>query len=250
MYWHIILQVHCIKQIHIIKNYWNNGRVNIFKLDYPEEPTDIAKVNSEEYGGMLLGENNLGTVHIHGPYGNIKSNVKIAYNIGMHPLESKSHRALFEVLNSKNDELNYQYFIYNINVTGELDEKTEGRMDGQLLAQEFVAPHIIGGDYDFFVDVHSNKGQLGPGKYEETYFIFAPGFDEKSSEYMNILLNNINQICYYAPEYRTSPEYITIPVVNNGIPTIVYETFSYEAMTKTYELASLLVENVDKLKFD
>lgn len=191
----------------------------------------------------------MGSVHLHGPYGNRESKIKIAYNIGMHPLESKSHRALFETILSKSDELNYQYHIYNINVSGPLDEKTEGRMDGQLLAQEFVAPHIIDNDYDFFVDIHSNKGQRGPGKYEKTNFIFAPGFDEKSSEYMNILLDRIKELCYYAPEYRTSPEYITIPVVNSGIPTIVYETFSYESMTKTYELASLLVENVDELIF-
>ena len=196
-----------------------------------------------------MGKNNLGSVHLHGPYGNLNSKVKIAYNIGMHPLESKSHRALFETIVSKSDELNYQYYIYNINVTGEIDEKTEGRMDGQLLAQEFVAPHIIDGKYDFFVDVHSNKGQRGPGKYEKTNFIFAPGFDEESTKYMDILLSCINEICYYAPEYRTSPEYITIPVVNSGVPTIVYETFSYEAMSKTYALASLLVDNVDKLEF-
>ncbi|MEE3325266.1 MAG: adhesin [Methanosphaera sp.] len=192
----------------------------------------------------------MGSVHLHGPFGNRESKIKIAYNIGMHPLESKSHRALFETILSKSDELNYQYHIYNINVSGPLDEKTEGRMDGQLLAQEFVAPHIIDNDYDFFVDIHSNKGQRGPGKYEKTNFIFAPGFDEKSSEYMNILLDRIKELCYYAPEYRTSPEYITIPVVNSGIPTIVYETFSYESMTKTYELAFLLVENVDELIFE
>lgn len=192
----------------------------------------------------------MGSVHLHGPYGNRESKIKIAYNIGMHPLESKSHRALFETILSKSDELNYQYYIYNINVSGPLDEKTEGRMDGQLLAQEFVAPHIIDNDYDFFVDIHSNKGQRGPGKYEKTNFIFAPGFDEKSSQYMNILLDSIKELCYYAPEYRTSPEYITIPVVNSGIPTIVYETFSYESMTKTYELAFLLVENVDELIFE
>ena len=192
----------------------------------------------------------MGSVHLHGPYGNRESKIKIAYNIGMHPLESKSHRALFETILSKSDELNYQYYIYNINVSGPLDEKTEGRMDGQLLAQEFVAPHIIDNDYDFFVDIHSNKGQRGPGKYEKTNFIFAPGFDEKSSQYMNILLDRIKELCYYAPEYRTSPEYITRPVVNSGIPTIVYETFSYESMTKTYELAFLLVENVDELIFE
>ncbi len=221
----------------------------MFKTDYPEEPTDAAKVDSAQYDGILLGENNLGSVHIHGPYGNCDSNVKIAYLIGMHPLESKSHRALFESVRHLNDELNYCYYIYNTSVSGKLDEKTEGRMDGQLLAQEFIAPHVIGCDYDFVVDVHSNKGLVGPGKYEQTNFIFAPGFDEASTEYLDILLSCIDDLVYYAPEYRTSPEFITIPIVESGVPTIVYETFSYEPMTKTYDLALKLVECVDRLDF-
>ena len=60
-------------------------------------------------------------------------------------------------------------------------------MDGQLLAQEFVAPHIINNDYDLFVDVHSNKGTVA-GTYEKTNFIFAPGFDDDSTNFLNILL--------------------------------------------------------------
>ena len=56
-------------------------------------------------------------------------------------------------------------------------------MDGQLLAQEFVAPHIISNDYDLFVDVHSNKGTVS-GTYEETNFVFAVGKDEKSEVFV------------------------------------------------------------------
>ena len=221
----------------------------MFTTKYPEEPTDMAKVNSNEYDGKLIGENELGTVHIHGPYGNKESPVKIAYLIGMHPLESKSHRALFETLRHESDKLNYTYYIYNTSVAGELDETSEGRIDGQLLAQEFIAPHVISGNYSFIVDVHSNKGLRGPGKYEETNFLFAPGFDDESTEILNILLDNMDEIVYYAPEYRTSPEYITIPIVESGVPTLVYETFSYEPMAKTYSLAKELIYNVDNLKF-
>ena len=219
----------------------------MYKMDYPMDPTNLAQVKSEEYDGILLGENELGSVHLHGEYGNNDSKIKIAYNIGMHPLESKSHRALFEVLRAKSSELQYKYYVYNIEVK-KLDDKTEGRMDGQLLAKEFVAPHIISGHYQFFVDIHSNKGLVGPGKYEKTNFIFAPGFDEESESFMKELLNKIPELDYYAPEYRTSPEYITIPVVRSGVPTIVYETFSYEEMTKTYDLAEKLVYAVDKLR--
>ncbi len=221
----------------------------MFNKDYPQEPTDEAKVDSSLFDAELIGENELGTVHLHGPFGNEESDIKIAYLIGMHPLESKAHRGLFDTIMDKSDSLNYCYYVYNINVVGELDEETEGRMDGQLLAQEFVAPHIIENDYDFFADIHSNKGLKGPGTYKKTNFVFAPGFDEESTDILNIILDEISELVYYAPEYRTSPPYITIPVVESGIPTIVYETYSYEPMEKTYDLSEKLVKTIDNLEF-
>ena len=221
----------------------------MFNKDYPQEPTDEAKVDSSLFDAELIGENELGTVHLHGPFGNEESDIKIAYLIGMHPLESKAHRGLFDTIMDKRDSLNYCYYVYNINVVGELDEETEGRMDGQLLAQEFVAPHIIENDYDFFADIHSNKGLKGPGTYKKTNFVFAPGFDEESTDILNIILDEISELVYYAPEYRTSPPYITIPVVESGIPTIVYETYSYEPMEKTYDLSEKLVKTIDNLEF-
>ena len=221
----------------------------MFDKNYPQEPTDEAKVDSSLFLFLLIGKNDLGTVHLHGPFGNEESDIKIAYLIGMHPLESKAHRGLFDTILDKNDSLNYCYYIYNINVAGELDEETEGRMDGQLLAQEFAAPHIIENDYDFFADIHSNKGLKGPGTYKKTNFVFAPGFDDESTNILNVLLEKISELVYYAPEYRTSPPYITLPVVESGIPTIVYETYSYEPMEKTYDLSEKLVEAIDNLEF-
>ena len=216
-----------------------------FNKRYPPEPTHEAQIDSDEYDSILLGENELGTVHLHGPFG--KSDIKIAYLIGMHPMESKAHRGLFEtILNAK--DLNYEYYIYNINVFN-IDNDTEGRMDGQLLAREFAADHIINEKYDLFLDIHSNKGLNGPGTYEKTNFVFAPNFDDESSRFMNEILEDIPELAYYAPEYRTSPPYITLPVAQSGIPTIVYETYSYEDMDVTYELSRKLVECVDHLEF-
>ena len=217
-----------------------------FYKNYPPEPTHEAQIDSNEYDSVLIGENKLGTVHLHGPFG--ESDIRIAYLIGMHPMESKAHRGLFEtILNSKN--LNYEYYIYNINVS-DIDNDTEGRMNGQLLAQEFVAPHIINEKYDLFLDIHSNKGLNGPGTYEKTNFVFAPNFDDESSRFMNEILEEIPELAYYAPEYRTSPPFITLPVAKSGIPTIVYETYSYEEMDVTYDLSRKLVDCVDHLKFE
>ena len=216
-----------------------------FYKNYPPEPTHEAQIDSNEYDSVLIGENELGTVHLHGPFG--ESDIKIAYLIGMHPMESKAHRGLFETILNSND-LNYEYYIYNINVS-DIDNDTEGRMNGQLLAQEFVAPHIINEKYNLFLDIHSNKGLNGPGTYEKTNFVFAPNFDDESSRFMNEILEDIQELVYYAPEYRTSPPYITLPVAKSGIPTIVYETYSYEEMDVTYDLSQKLVDSVDHLEF-
>lgn len=214
---------------------------------YSDGPTDEAQVDSTQFGAKLLGENDLGSVHIHGPFGDENSKIRIAYLIGMHPLESKSHRALFDRLTS-NDDLKYCYYIYNINVNDKCSE-SEGRDEGQLLAQEFVAPHIINEEYDLFLDIHSNRGSHGPGDYQITNFVFAPGFDDKSSRYMNILIDSIDGVVYYAPEFRSSPPYITEPTSKAGIATIVYECYSYEPMEVTCTFAEKLVITVDSLDF-
>ena len=217
-------------------------------MEYPDEPTDKASIDSTRYDSRLLGENELGSVHIHGPFGDTSSEVRIAYLIGMHPLESKSHRALFDRLTCR-DDLKYCYFIYNIHVN-DSDSETEGRLEGQLLAQEFVTPHIINERYDLFLDIHSNRGSKGPGDYRITNFVFAPGFDEKSSFFMNEIIDSMDEIVYYAPEFRSSPPYITEPTAKAGIPTVVYECYSYEPMEVSYDLALKLVNCVDDLSFE
>ena len=216
-------------------------------MKYPKGPTDAAQVDSTQYDAKLLGENELGSVHIHGPFGDEKSEIKIAYLIGMHPLESKSHRTLFEKLTSK-DDLKYCYYLYNINVNDSGTE-TEGRLEGQLLAQKFVKDDIIDKKYDLFLDIHSNRGPSGPGDYQITNFLFAPGFDEKSTGFMDEILDNFPEIVYYAPEFRSSPPYITEPTAKAGIPTLVYECFSCENIDKSYSLALKCIAGLDRLEF-
>ena len=214
-------------------------------MKYPEGPTSEAQVDSTEYESRLIGENELGSVHIHGPFGDESSDVKIAYLIGMHPLESKSHRALFDNLTVK-DDLKYCYYIYNINVNDKGSE-SEGRDEGQLLAREFVCDDIINKNYNLFLDIHSNRGSHGPGDYKITNFLFAPGFDEASSTYMDEIIENIDEIVYYAPEFRSSPPYITEPTAKAGIPTLVYECYSYEPFSFSCDVALKLINVVDSL---
>jgi hypothetical protein len=216
-------------------------------MNYPKEPTSEAQVDSCLCDAELVGENELGSVYIHGPFGDVDSKIKIAFVIGMHPLESKSHRALFEKLTSKNDLKNC-YYLYNINVNDKASE-TEGRLEGQKLAQEFIKDDIIDKKYDLFLDIHSNRGANGPGEYKITNFVFAPGFDDASSRYMNDIIDAFDEIVYYAPEFRSSPPFITEPTACAGIPTLVYECYSSEDFELTLELAEKLIEIVDNLDY-
>ena len=228
----------------------NNGNANVSSdapsstevaIDYslPTEPTVEAKIDTSKVNSQLLGSNELGSVELLGPFGNPNSKNKIAYSIGMHPWESKVHKALFDTLVSKNSSLKNCYYVYLINVSN---------YNTELLAQEFVAPHIIRNNYDLFIDVHSNKGTVG-GTYEETNFVFAVGKDEKSEYFVNKILNKMPELVYYFPNAQSSPPYITLPTEQAGIPTVNYETYSYESPEQTYDLVGKLVDTVDNLEF-
>ena len=121
-------------------------------------------------------------------------------------------------------------------------------MNGQLLAQEFLAPEVISQNYDLVVDVHGNNGMIG-GTYEQTNFIFATGQDKKSEDVVYKLLSKLDKLVYYFPAQQSSPPYITLPVEQSGTPTINYETYNYEPMSTTYELMNDFVDEVDKLEF-
>ena len=102
-------------------------------------------------------------------------------------------------------------------------------------------------NYNLFLDIHSNRGSHGPGEYKITNFLFAPGFDEASSTYMDEIIENIDEIVYYAPEFRSSPPYITEPTAKAGIPTLVYECYSYEPFSVSCDVALKLINVVDSL---
>ncbi len=196
----------------------------------------------------LLGNDSRGYVQIIGPYGNVNSKVKIAYVIGQHTLENNSHRALYKTITT-NKNLKYLYYIYKVTVTKNPYDYNIGRMNGQLLAQKYVLPHIKSNKYNLVIDVHSNQGTKNGGGYEKTNFIFAPLNSEKSKIVAEKIISEIPELCYYFPASQTSPPYLTNPLVNAGIKTLVYETYLYESSITTLDLIKKLVEKVDALVF-
>ncbi|PAV05442.1 M14 family metallopeptidase [Methanobacterium bryantii] len=194
-------------------------------------------------GSYSLGSNERGYVVKEGPYGNVSSPVKIAYITGVHPLESKSHKAAIDAIKTQNKSLHYCYYIYKINVTKDAADYDKGRMNGQLLANQYVVPDIKSQNFQLAIDIHSNEGH-----YLEKRFIFAPQEEKRSKSIALMIKNKIPWMVYYNPSPQTSPQYVTIPLINAGIPAVLYETYVNDSYAFTKEHADEFVSAVDNLK--
>ncbi|MDI6644011.1 MAG: hypothetical protein QME14_03050 [Methanobacteriaceae archaeon] len=186
-----------------------------------------------------------GAVIKDGPYGNINSPVKIAYIIGVHPLESKSHKAILETVQKESRSLNYCYYIYRVIVTRDRDDYTKGRINGQILANKFAVPDIKRNDYDLVVDVHSNRGN-----YQEKLFVFSPIKQSESERIALQIKDKIPWLSYYVPPLLpepTSGPYVTVPLIKSGTPAIVYEVYVYDSYSQVLNYAQDFVKTVDKI---
>ena len=188
-------------------------------------PTDLINsftadsTDSSDKSVKTIGKNSIGTVTLEGPYGNANSSVKVAYILGQHPRESNAHDAIYDSLLNNSDYLNYSYYVYRINVTAESDDFEESRMNGQLLAQDYVVKDVLKNGYDLVIDIHASNGG-----YVQDPYIFAPvSNDTVAYEAANNVTQAINYVIYYEPASYSSPQYSTIPIDERGIPAIVFE---------------------------
>ena len=192
---------------------------------------------------IKLGSNSKGYVTLEGPYGNQSSQVTVAYIIGQHPRESEAHNALEEYISKHSNSLNYKYYIYKIHVTQNPMDFNEGRMNGQLLAQDFVVNDVVNKHYHLVVDIHSSNAFYYPEPY-----LFTPGGGGSSFTYANEIANkNSDWLDYYEPPEYTSPKYSTQPIKDNGTPAIVFEAHGEPGLSVLDQIVKF-VETIDNLK--
>ena len=191
-----------------------------------------------------------GTVEVIRNVGN-PNGEKIAYVVGVHPLEHEVHETLVNIL-PKTSNLNYNYDIYIINVTkdvghygeGYSDQSDPGRQNGQNLAYKYVYPKIVNGSYKAAIDVHSNIGA-----YPYKTFVFSPVNEGSGEKYASDVASKCENISYYSPESTTSGPYLTIPLNEHGIPAFYFEEYSFaDQSTKDMHIKEL-IKAVDSLKF-
>ena len=190
-----------------------------------------------------------GTVEVIRNIGN-PDGEKIAYVVGVHPLEHLTHETLVKLLPDASN-LNYCYDLYIINVTEDVgyygdgldNYENPGRQNGQNLAHEYVYPEIADGDYKMAIDVHSNMGA-----YPFKTFVFSPVKDGLGAEYATEVANECENITYYSPDTTTSGPYLTVPLNENGVPSFYFEEWSFAPQDVKDAHMLELIRAVDNLK--
>lgn len=218
--------------------------IAIVNVSHKETKLEINNTTYNE----IIANNTTGSVEVIRNIGNPNAK-KIAYVVGVHPLENETHKTLVNLL-PKLTNLNYCYDIYIINVTQDIghygdgsSDDSPGRQNGQNLALEYVYPEIANGNYSMAIDIHSNIGA-----YPYKTFVFSPVKEALSVDYAHQIADNCTNISYYSPDSTTSGPYLTIPLNENGVPAFYYEEYSFAPQNEKDSHMMELINAVDALK--
>ena len=198
---------------------------------------------SVEVTSKTLGNESIGRVTLEGPYGNPVSSTRIAYILGMHPRESRSHNATMALIRNNSNSLENCYYLYYINVTQNTYDYNQGRLNGQKLAYKYIVPHVNIANYSLVIDVHASNGL-----YIDTPYIFVPKNDTRSLEVSKNLTNSLNWLYYFDLPDPSSPDYCTLPIIENGTPAIIFEAYGSPDNTINHQV-NQFIWAVDQLKF-
>lgn len=207
------------------------------------------KIKIHVFENELLGSTYYGKVELLKGIGNSSSKVKIAYVVGLHVLEHQIHDEVYNIMKQKTS-MHYSYNVYKITLTKKSGNYNTDRMRGQILAKNYIVPHVNKQKYNLVVDVHSTTGVY----YKKSYFIHVPQNRHKPS--LNLankaikIINTLDKqskIVYWSPDSQTSPPYLTLPIMKAGTPTFVFETLTSEPVSRSKYRANILINAVDKL---
>ena len=213
-------------------------------------PSDKSvEIDNVSLSHEILANDTVGSVEVIRNVGN-PDGERIAYVVGVHPLENDTHQTLLKILPNLTD-LKCCYDIYIINVTQDIgyygdgsSDDSPGRQNGQNLALKYVYPQIANGSYKLAIDVHSNVGA-----YPFKTFVFSPVKESLSVQYADEIASKAQNISYYAPESTTSGPYLTIPLNEKGVPAFYFEEYSFAAQSEKDSHMMELIYAVDNLKF-
>ncbi|WP_407381655.1 hypothetical protein [Methanobrevibacter sp.] len=241
-----------------IVNFNINGQIFKVKTDsqgMAKCPLNFLKngaytITADYDGNLVSNRINIGpgSVSVIRNIGNPQSK-KIAYVVGVHPLEHETHDTLVKILPTI-PGFNYCYDIYVINVVENVGyygdgagDNSPGRQNGQNLAYNYVYPQIVNGGYKLAIDIHSNVGA-----YPYRTFVFSPVTGGLGEQYGRTVAKSCANIVYYQLGHTTSGPYLTIPLNNHGVPAFYLEEYSFASQAVKDAHMLQLIYAVDGLK--
>ena len=208
----------------------------------------VEKITQTKGNVVKLGSNKYGSVQFIGPIGNTESRVKIAYVIGVHVREYQAHDALWAALNKKASSLNCCYYVYKIKLAKVSGSYSKDRLKGQLLSKKFILPHAKKQKYNLLIDIHSSISAKKGGAYKYNYFMFVPDNKNKTvKSWIKKIISKSPGMVYFYPTPQTSPAYMTLPLLQSGTPTMVFETLTDESPSKSLSRLTNLISAVNNL---
>lgn len=177
-------------------------------------------------------------------YGNHSSNETIVLIVGVHPQENGIHKAIAKALKSKSNDLNKRYVLYYVHVTENVNDYSKSRMNGQLLAQKFVVPNVPKEHPILVVDNHENHYKNSG--YAYCRFLYPISKTKITKTYASQIISAMPFLRVYYPPNPTSTKYVTIPIANKGIPTLIYETYIHDSAAKKASDANAIINALDK----
>ena len=206
-----------------------------------------ANSNSENiYNITTVGENANGTVYKI-VAGNPSSKDTVGIILGVHPREHEIHEAINKTISNITGEngdrnLTKKYVIYYVKVNDNLTSREDTRTAGEELSHKYIVPNIAKDKPFIVVDVH----EIDP-VYEYSNFLFSlSDRTPKINSYIDNITGSMGIVDFNFTE-GTSPEKVTMPIANNGIPTILIETSITNSLSEKQETANKLIESLDKL---
>ncbi len=225
--------------VYIYSGILNSYRINNVLPDYITVNPWTTVLSSDVIGSTSYGyvEKKL--------YGNQSSSQTVALIIGVHPQENGIHNAIFNALTSKSLDLTKRYVLYQVMVTKDANDYSKGRMNGQLLAQAFIVPDIASENPLLVLDNHENHG--ADSGYSYYRFLYIISNNDDTANYANQIKSQIPSLAIYSPPNPTSTQYVTVPIANQGLNTILYETYFYDSVSQKTSAANALIEALDGL---
>lgn len=223
--------------------------VNLLMQGHEESPMTDSKFVHETIVNNTTEP--LGSVEVIRNIGN-PDGKKIAYVVGVHPLENDTHRTFLKMIPTL-DTFSNCYDVYIINLSEDfsqygqlLPDDQPGRVDGQNMAYKYVYPQIVNGGYELACDVHAHGGAYG----DHHTFVFCPVSGSTGEMIASNVSAGTQNISYYDPQFTTSGPYLTIPLNENGVPAFYFEENSFFSQDVKDAHMLELIHSIENLKLD